>query len=40
MSDRDGPMVLVLDDDVDSVITLSHMLREGGYRPGMATDRE
>lgn len=40
MAGRDGPMVLVLDDDVDSVITLAHMLREGGFRPGMATGQE
>lgn len=35
-----GPLVLVLDDDLDSVISLSHMLRSGGYRTGMATTRE
>lgn len=35
-----GPLVLVLDDDIDSVISLSHMLRSGGYRTAMATERQ
>ena len=38
-SGRGGPLILVLDDDLDSVISLSHMLRDGGYRTGMAGDR-
>jgi len=38
MTHNEGTMVLVLDDDIDAVVAVSHMLREGGYRPGMATD--
>lgn len=34
------PMVLVLDDDLDSVVTVSHTLRDAGYTPGMATDSQ
>lgn len=37
---HERPMVLVLDDDVDSVVTVSHMLRSAGYTPGMATDTD